>query len=289
MNTNNPPDYVLVGHICQDLLPDGSLKLGGSVAYAATTALRMGCRTGVVTSVGPDLDLAQALPGAQLAGRLADATTIFENIYHEDGRTQYIHQRADVITCDFIPDSWRSAPMVYLGTIDQEIDLDVFHCFSDESIICVMPQGFFRTWDEQGLVSFTEWKPPEAVLRRINVLVISELDVPDPDQLVNDWRYLVDTIVVTRAERGATVYQGDEWCHYPTRPAREVDLTGAGDVFAAAYLLHLYETGDSCEAAGFANVAASFSIEGLGVTGIPDRQQVEDYLDEFGEQLAPPL
>jgi sugar/nucleoside kinase (ribokinase family) len=89
---------------------------------------------------------------------------------------------------------------------------------------------------------------------------------------------LVKTVVVTRAERGASVYQGDDVCHYPTRPAQEVDPTGAGDVFAAAFLLVLFETGDVCRAARFANAAASFSVEGWAMAKIPTRQQVEAYL-----------
>jgi sugar/nucleoside kinase (ribokinase family) len=287
--THHPPEYIVVGHICQDLLPDGGLGLGGSVSYAATTAQRMGCRVGVVTSAGPDLDLTAALPDAQIACQRAPVTTIFENIYQNGARTQILHRRADVITCDHIPMSWRDASMVYLGTIAQEIDPAVFHCFSDEALICVMPQGFFRRWDERGLVSFAEWKPTEDVLRRIDVLVLSELDVPDPDQLVCDWGQFVDIIVITRAERGATVYQAGGMCHYPARPARQVDPTGAGDVFAAAFLLRFSETADPCQAARFGNAVASFSIEGPGVTGIPFRQSVEAYLESTGDLTVRPF
>jgi sugar/nucleoside kinase (ribokinase family) len=248
----------------------------------------MGCHVGVVTSVGPGLDLAKALPGAQIANHLAAATTVFENIYQDGARTQFLHRRAEVLAADHIPLSWRTAPMVYLGTIDKEIDASVFHCFGDESLICVMPQGFFRRWDDQGRISFAEWTPSEAMLRSINVLILSELDVPDPDQLVCKWGQSIETMVITRAERGATVYQRGSLCHYPARPTRQVDPTGAGDVFAAAFLLRTAETGDPCQAARFANVAASFSIEGPGVSGIPFRQQVEAYLNETGQQPTSP-
>ncbi len=268
-----------VGHVCQDIRPDGGLNLGGSVSYAATTALRLGYRVGVVTSAGPDLDVAHALPGAEVACSPAAATTLFENVYEDGGRRQILHRRADVITCAHIPPAWRHPPMVYLGSIDQEIAPDLFHCFADTSLMAVMPQGFFRCWNEQGLVSFVEWTPPEMVLRRINVLVISELDVPDPDGLARDWCRFTRLIVVTRAERGATVYQAGEARHYPTRPAHQVDPTGAGDVFAAAFLIRLAETGDPCQAAHFANTVASFSVEGPGITGIPLRRQVDAYLN----------
>ncbi len=285
MNVSDLPDLVVVGHVCQDILPGGGLGLGGSVSYAATTAQRLGRRVGVVTSAGPDLDVAQALPGVEIVCRQAAATTIFENIYLDGRRTQILHQRAEVITCEQIPPAWRCAPVVYLGSIDQEIDPGVFHCFADETLLGVMPQGFFRQWDEQGRVYFAEWKPPEAVLRRINVLVISELDVPDPDGSVRDWGRFIETIVVTRAERGATVYRGGEACQYPARPAHEVDPTGAGDVFSAAFLVRLAETGDPCQAARFANVVASFSVEGPGVQGIPWRWQVEAYLNAITDRI----
>ncbi|MEJ2212232.1 MAG: hypothetical protein P8129_24850, partial [Anaerolineae bacterium] len=93
------PEFVVVGHVCQDLLPDGRLGLGGSVSYAATTAQRLGYRVGVVTSAGPDLDLAQALPDTQVVCCPADETTLFENIYHNGQRTQILHQRASTLTC----------------------------------------------------------------------------------------------------------------------------------------------------------------------------------------------
>lgn len=270
-----PPHFVVVGHVCQDILPDGGLRLGGSVSYAAETALRMGYRVGVVTSAGPGLDMAQALPGVDVICQRSAATTVFENIYHNGKRTQILHQRAGVLTCECIPPAWRDAPMVYLGSIDQEIDPEVWRCFAGDALICVMPQGLFRRWDARGHVSFVEWTPPEEVLRRTSVLVISELDVPDPERLVRNWQELVQIIVITRAERGATVYQHGESCYYPARPTQQVDPTGAGDVFAAAFLVRLSETNDPCEAARFANVVASFSVEKPGLLGIPFRSQVD--------------
>lgn len=278
MNRPKLAEFVIVGHITQDLLPDGSLSLGGTVSYAATTAHRMGYGIGVVTSTGPDLDVAEVLPFAQIACNPAAATTVFENIYLNGTRKQILHQRADLLRCEHIPDAWKNAPIVHLGPLDQEIDEGVFHCFGDETLIGVTPQGFLRRWDEQGQISFTEWTPSEDVLSRINVLILSEVDVPDPEGLVRDWGQYIDIIVVTRAERGASVYHAGESCRYRARPAQQIDPTGAGDVFAAAFMIRLLETDDPCQAAKFANAVASFSIEGPGVTGIPQRRPVEEYL-----------
>jgi ribokinase len=47
----------------------------------------------------------------------------------------------------------------------------------------------------------------------------------------------VETLVVKRGARGCTVYKGGEERAYPAEPAEAVDSTGAGDAFAAGFLL----------------------------------------------------
>ena len=56
--------------------------------------------------------------------------------------------------------------------------------------------------------------------------------------------------------------------------ANEVDATGAGDVWAAAFAIRLVETDDVTLAANFASVAAAMSVERRGLLGIPTRDQV---------------
>jgi sugar/nucleoside kinase (ribokinase family) len=88
--------------------------------------------------------------------------------------------------------------------------------------------------------------------------------------------------VLTKGPKGCVVFANGIEKHVPGFPAREVDPTGAGDVFAGAFLVRLQETGDPFEAARFANATASFCVEGPGITTIPTRAQVE-------ERLARPL
>jgi sugar/nucleoside kinase (ribokinase family) len=65
--------------------------------------------------------------------------------------------------------------------------------------------------------------------------------------------------------------------HAPAfKSAVEVDPTGAGDVFAAAFFWHLHNSGgDWRTAADWANCVASFVVEKRGVAGVPKLAEVE--------------
>ncbi|PIE07682.1 MAG: adenosine kinase [Rhodobacterales bacterium] len=74
----------------------------------------------------------------------------------------------------------------------------------------------------------------------------------------------VETVVCTEGEHGAHVLQGATRCHCPAVPTRVVDATGAGDLFAAAFLWGMAE-GHDLETCGImGNIAASEVISHLG-------------------------
>ena len=92
-----PIDYLVIGHITQDLTPQGPV-LGGTASYSALTAKALGLKVGIVTSNSPDLQLDE-LEGIQIAASYADHNTTFENINTPGGRIQFLHHRADANHC----------------------------------------------------------------------------------------------------------------------------------------------------------------------------------------------
>jgi sugar/nucleoside kinase (ribokinase family) len=64
----------------------------------------------------------------------------------------------------------------------------------------------------------------------------------------------------------------------------EVDPTGAGDIFAAAFFTRLHATRDPWEAGRFATHLAAFSVTRRGLEGIPNRDEVEICLTEIIEK-----
>ena len=284
------PEFLTIGHITRDLHPDGSFSLGGTVTFAALTAYRLGLVTAIVTCAGAELlaEIPARFPGIGLAARPAPATTTFVNLYHESFRTQYLRARAGQLVIEDVPESWRNAPVVLLGPLAQELSPSLVRIFPRHpgAIIAATPQGWLRRWDDDGRVWPAPWTAAEAILPLLDVLILSHDDLlpfadgnrAGSDAILSSWSMKVPLLVATDGRHGATLFQRGVTERFPAYPANEVDPTGAGDVFAAAFLVHLYRHGDPREAVDFANCVASLSIEHEGTTGIPTIELVTERL-----------
>jgi sugar/nucleoside kinase (ribokinase family) len=270
------PDFLVIGHVAKDLTDEG-YRPGGTAVYSALTARNLGRSVGVITRVGPDFDLGQILEDVEVICLPSPVTTTFRNIYEEGGRCQYVHAVAEGIGTEDVPLAWREAPIVLLGPIAGEIEGDMIGLFSS-SLLGLAPQGWLRRWDEQGRVFPCQWIEAGKFLRRVDVLIVSEEDLAGEGRTLRSHLKDSRVAVVTEGEKGATVYCQGKKCHFPPRRTEVVDSTGAGDVFAAAFLVRLAETDDPHEAARFANVAASVSVERIGIASVPDRTEIEALL-----------
>ena len=153
------PDFLTIGHVTRDILPDQTYSLGGTVTFAALTAYHLGLVAAITTCVDAELraDLPARLPEIGLAVRTSFATTAFVNTYHEGFRIQYIQARADQVQLEDVPEAWRNAPIVLFGPLDQELSSSLVRLFPRHpgSIFAATPQGWLRSWDEDGRVRRT--------------------------------------------------------------------------------------------------------------------------------------
>jgi sugar/nucleoside kinase (ribokinase family) len=275
-----PPDFVVIGHLTRDERPAG-YGLGGTATYAAITARNLGYRAGILTRAAANLPQAELLDQIEIARLDSPCTTTFRNIYHEGHRRQFVHDIARPIDSQALPLEWRDAKIALLGPVIGEVQVDTTRAFDSRTLIGVVPQGWLRDWDDAGRVRPRDWSQAPDILPYARVLVLSEEDLGEFADRLNDYIGLTEIVVLTRGARGCTVFEkGHEPFDSPAFHANEFDPTGAGDVFAAAFLIRLHETGDVVEAARFANCVASFAVEAEGVTGIPTRAMVEQRLLE---------
>jgi len=280
------PDFLIVGHVVRDTHPDHSIFLGGTVSFAALTAYQLGLVAAIVTSADAELfaELPTHLPEIGLAGHLSEKTTTFAIQYHEGFRTLYLHSRADKLHVDDVPGAWRRAPIVLLGPLDQELTPELVKLFPRRpgKIIAATPQGWLRRWDDNGRIWPTSWTAAEEILPLLDVLILSHDDLlpfahgnrSDADAILKQWSFRIPLLVATDGWHGATLFQHGVKSRFPAYPTVEVDPTGAGDVFAAAFLVDLYRNGDPHAAVDFANCVASFSVEHVGTLGIPTMEMV---------------
>lgn len=270
------PDFLVIGHLTKDLREKG-YSLGGTALYSALTARNLGRKVAVITSAGPDIEL-DVLEGVEIHCLPSPTTTTFRNIYRREGRSQYLYHRASPLGVDAVPLEWRALPIVHLGPVAQEVEEEMVGLFP-HSLLCLTPQGWLRRWDEEGRVHPQRWERAERVLPSLGLLIVSEEDMRGEAASLRQHLHLPHISVVTQGAQGATLYHKGKRYHFPTPQARCVDPTGAGDIFAAAFLVRWAETGNPQIAARFAIMAASLSIERSALSGIPTRVEIEERLE----------
>lgn len=268
-------DFLAIGHVAKDITPDG-WRIGGAVAHAAVQAQRLGLRTAVVTRAGPDVDVARELPAIEVRQVASDETTTFENHYENGRRTQHVWAQAGPIGAEHVPREWRQAHMVLVGPVLGEVPIGLGRLFS-RSLLAFSPQGWLREVRPDGLVTRRPWKRSVS-LKGCRVVVASEEDIEGDERALKSWTKDVPIVVITDGLRGARVHVEGGWRRIDAFARREVDPTGAGDVFAAAFVVCLAETGDVAQAARFASAAASLCVAGEGIAAIGGREEIERVL-----------
>jgi len=277
-------DFVAIGHVTVDRTPGGA-RPGGAAYYAAMTAWRLGLRVALLTSCGPDFP-AEALPAdVEVVTVPSDRTTIFELDESPQGRRLRLLARAADLEEGDLPPSWCDAPLAMLCPVIGEVDPALSTAFTEASL-GVVPQGWLRQRGAAGAISTASWDDAELVLPHTQLLVVSAEDIEPISKTAMEWFQQLPLGAITRGREGAALFVNGEPYHVDPDQAREIDATGAGDVFATALLIEYQRDGNPWEAAAAAACAAAASVEAPGVAGIPDRSTLEARLVAYHRRLA---
>lgn len=258
-----PLDYLLIGHVTKDITPAGP-QLGGTVSFSGQVAAAMGANVGVLTSAHPDYDLSQLQKTVTVRRIAAAETTTFENVYTPAGRVQSLFGRAARLLPAHVPAAWLDVPVVHLAPVDDEVDEALIDTFAGR-IVGLTPQGWLRGWDDNGRIHPQPWLFAADYLPKATAVIFSEEDLPDDDTLAH-YRQWANLLVMTTGANGCTVFTPDESRHIAAPSVQEVETTGAGDIFAAAFLIEFQRNGrDPFAAAHFANTIAAQSVTQVGL------------------------
>jgi 1D-myo-inositol 3-kinase len=261
-------ELLVVGHVTRDEV-DGGVRLGGAASYAALAAACLGHETALVTVAPPDDPLLEPLrraPRLQVHCVPHDAITTFALDYVGGQRRLWLRRRARSLAMEDVPAAWRRPGIAYIGPIAGECN-GAFVRGLQARFVGAGLQGWLRSVRADGLVEPA--MSTETIPFRLNVAAISELDHANGEAIALANVAPDGAVAVTRGARGATLIRNGERVDIPAAATREVDPTGAGDVFGVVLTLELAR-GSSIAAAGRAAAdAAARVVEGPGLGTLP--------------------
>jgi sugar/nucleoside kinase (ribokinase family) len=273
-----PIDYLVIGHLTQDVVASG-FTLGGTVSYAGLTAAALGLRVGIITSCAADLALPE-LVGITVISKDSAWSTTFENRYSDGQRTQTLLHRAEKLSPGDIPSQWLNTPIVHLGPVAQELDPALAAAFP-HSFVGITPQGWLRTWDGHQRVFPCRWNNASEVLNHCSAAVLSLEDVQGEEDEIQEFSEQTPVLCVTEGARGSRVYWNRDLRTIRAPRRVELDATGAGDIYAASFFVRYAKTRDPWEATRFATLIAANSVTRMGLGGVPTADEIKSISTEI--------
>ena len=279
MIPSKQPDYLCIGHLTIDKTPVGE-KIGGTAAYSSLTAHAMGLGTALFTTYTHP-ELPSVFTEINYHIQTESSLMTFENIYHEEKRTQHLLHTCAEINISTMPSQWSDAAIIHFGPIFHDVTPESISLFPN-AFIGITPQGWLRTVDGQ-IVRPKPWDWLRDYLPLANAVVLSVEDVNYDEDAIQAIASLTEVLAVTEGFYGARIYHDGTMhrCHAPE--LTEIDPTGAGDIFAAIFFIML-QNGKSPNVAGqIATHLASFSVLRSGLESIPTQLEIQQTLADLAQ------
>ena len=227
--------------------------------------------------------------------RRIDAAILLKVFYHgamfryerpQKGRQRQFHQiGAELLG---VAGSWADVECIAVANAVllklEVIDKTRLDRCGGSAIRAATPQGWLRAWGVDGRVTPIPWAGAEAILLHLGAGV--QRGGRGERGVVGVVRYdgggIVGLVggagVLPRRDdgpRGARLWaEGGAPTHVPAYRVPDVDPTGAGDVFAAAFLIALWRGEAALDAVRYAHAAASFVVAAPGASGMPTERQI---------------
>ncbi len=273
--------------------------LSGCSTNAALVLARLGAPVRLVGSVGRDFEEkfardmsrngieAHPLPSYETGG--------FKLHYYDDYGNRTLDLLGQAASIDHLrPELYTDADAVLIGPILGETSFDLIRKIRSgfSGVMMLDPQGLLRTFSTDKRIEHVKPTGIEPVIGLFDIVKPNELegqiltgvdcrkDPYEAARIIKTWGPQI--VIVTLAELGAVVFDGETMLDVPPYPANLLDATGAGDTFMAGFIFEWLRTKDLKEAATFATASSSVMIENCG----PNFEMTEAMLRERQAELT---
>lgn len=272
--------------------------LSGCSTNAALALSRLGEKVRLVGAVGDDYRerFQKEMQQYGIEAHIIDSkeTGGFSLNYYDDfgNRTLDLLGRA-VCTGPIEESLYDDAQAVLIGPILREVNFEnireIRNNFS--GLLFCDPQGLLRDATESGRISHGKSQGIEEVLALFDIVKPNELEAMvltgincrknpyEAARIINSWG--VKIVIVTLAELGSVIYDGERYIDIPPFPVNLVDATGAGDTYMAGFTFEYLRTNDLHLSGCFASCTSSIMIEHVG----PDFPLSEQAVRQRQEKL----
>lgn len=271
---------------------------GGDTSNAAVAAARQGAQVGYVTAVGADqfgdsfmaLWKGEGIDTSAVKKSPVAHTGLYFITHGPDGHV-FSYMRAGSAASRMTPEDMpveaiKAAKVVHASGISQAISSSatdaVFHAMrtarAAKVAVSYDTNLRLRLWPLDRARAVIHAAAGLADILKTSIEDARQLTgLDDPDKIADFYLSVGPTIVLmTLGQDGAIVATKAKRERIAPRAAKLVDATGAGDMFAGAFLAEYLQTKDPFAAGRYANVAAALSTEGYGaVAPMPKRAAVE--------------
>jgi len=289
-------DLTVIGNFCIDRIQNDIDKtedifLGGTAAYCALAASRMGKKVAIVSPVGPDLseNLLKIINEDNITFFRINTSTSQTSFHHttkkNNERKLILLNKGHVIKDFEIPSECLDSKAVLIGSVMSEVDISVLEKISKKNIPMGLEiQGYVRDVDKNNEVFHRVWPEMEEYLKHVTFLkgsineILAATGIEESKILNQIIKNVSDMgpeiILVTKGLQGSIIYRKNISIKIPATKSKCVDRTGAGDTFFSAFMIKYLESNDIFEAGYFASAAASYVVEGLGASNFGTNEEI---------------
>jgi sugar/nucleoside kinase (ribokinase family) len=276
--------FYIIGNPTYDIIVKDKNKrqsIGGSVIYNSLLITNLDYRCRIIGKCEKKLkDIIQKYGIDTSYIYESKQTTQFKNIYYQGKCIQYAI-KGEKIKSEDIPSETLNSQGLLITPVLDEVDLSIFLPYNIVKMVDIC--GFLRHVLKNKRVILKQKRKIAEQIRNYNIFKCNLKEaqfLSEQRKIYNICKFLIannkNIGIITDGENGSYIFDKKNIVKINSFKTKQIDSTGAGDIYGSSFLIRFLECGNMIEAGLFASAAASFVVEDYGINNIPLRAKIED-------------